>query len=336
MAKRSGIPFGFLVPFILVALAFAAYSVYWIYARGELEKGIHDWMEAERAKGATVDYESMELKGYPWRFALHLDEPVYSAGRFEWQGEELQLVMQPWNWNHVIGRAPGESRVDSAGRIFNAVLGDKSVASLSWTKQGLSRFSMSLDDAALTNARGDTWAAQDFEFHLRTPDDDPDAVQMALHWQALSLPRPVPDAEYLGTELKPSILIAEAKEAYPVIQAGGGVADWIQAGGRLDVPQLSLVWGDLDFGAKAELTPDAQGRLNGVINVRIENAEALIAASETSGALSDEELQQVRAAVTMLGAASQDGGFLPITLKDGDVTYLGQRVATVPPLLAGK
>lgn len=327
---KGGISLFWLGSVFILAAIFAAYSAYWFIMRAELEKGVLAWIEDERARGAVIEYEALELKGYPYRFALHVDRPVYGDGRAaQWSGEELQLVMQPWNWRHIIARSPGGNRVEVAGQAFRANLGDKSAASLSWTDEGLRRFSLSLDEVRYDDGVNPASSASGLELHLRPAVDDPASLQIVFQWRALSVPGIPSELEFLGRDLQPSRLLVEVREAYPVFVQGGGLQDWVNRNGSVEVAQLLLNWGALKFGLKADLELDDRGRPEGAVDIRLDDSEALAEAlrqSDLAGQLSSSELEQALNGIALLGQVSRDGGFLPLSLIEGRVRYLGQDV----------
>lgn len=338
-AKKGGLSLGWLLPFFIVALIFAGYSVYWFYMRGELEKSVRSWIDAERAAGATVEYQSLDLRGYPYRFALHVDQPVYGDGRSTvWSAETLQLIVQPWNWNHMIARSPGQSTLDLGGVRFRAALGPKSAGSLSWNEDGLRRLSLALDEARLVNEDGEALTASGFEFHARPPADDPNALQIVLQWEALTLPAVPADVDFLGQGLQPSRLLIEVPEAYPVIASGGNLRDWVNRGGSINIAQLLLNWGPLNFGATADLSLDSAGYVDGGVDVRIDNSDdlkAAISGSELAATMDGEQLAGLLNGVSILGEVSKDGGFLPLSVRDGQIRYLGQELPggiAIPPV----
>ncbi|MEO0713481.1 MAG: DUF2125 domain-containing protein [Pseudomonadota bacterium] len=334
--RNGGGPRGFAIfMFIAVSVLLAAYTAFWFYMRGELEKGIDEWIATERLNGAVVEFDEKRLGGFPFRFALHLENPNYrdARGIGGWSGEELQLIMQPWNWQHVMARAPGANRALFNGEETGLTLGPKAVGSVSWTQAGLRRLSIDLDDAEVTLASGETYAATGLQLHMRPPVDDVDALQIVFQWEALTLPQAPPDAPFLGESLQPSRLLLEIKDVFSVLQRGGGVSDWIAAGGEVNVAQVLLNWGPLKFGAKADLSIDSVGLLNGSVDIRLDDGDALTAAMLDSG-MDQETFMQASAAVSMLGVASRDGGFLPLSIREGEVRYLGQTLVEIPSLTA--
>lgn len=330
--RRRG--FGvFFLAFLLVLLV-GLYGAYWLYMRAQLERGIDDWIAAERAGGRTVAFsERHPIAGFPFRFALRIDDPVYGDPRAgqRWEGERLDLVMQPWNWQHLIVRAPGENRVETPEGRFDITLGPRSAGSLSWGQEGLNRLSISLDEAVAASGGSRLANGRGIEFHLRAAPDAPAHLQLSAGWDSLDLAAPVRGAEFLGTDLAASRLILELRDALPVLEAGGDLADWAQAGGRLNVAQLLLNWGPAQLGGRADLGVDGTGRLDGRVDLRIDEGEPLKRAILDSD-LPEDDKREIAQYIEAIAAASQSGSFLPLTIRSGELRYLGQTVGEVPPI----
>lgn len=324
--KRRG--FWLFFPFFLFVLLVAAYSLYWFWARNLLSQGIDDWIEGERRAGRIVEFSSKHLGGYPFRFALHLADPVYEDPRTgrRWSGEELQLVMQPWNWQHVIARSPGRNSVQVNGAAYRLELGKRSAGSLSWTNDGIRRVSLAID--TLDAFDGDTalGRAEGFEFHLRPAPGEPEMLQLQTQWQAIELARPIPDAEFLGNRFGPSILRAEAAQAIPALERTAELARLPRAifdlGGDISLAQLELEWGPADIGARGRLDRDPAGQIDGQIDIRLERHEDLKTALEAAGRLETETAR----AIDMVAAASRGGEFLSMTIRNDGLYFLGNRI----------
>lgn len=327
--------FWLIFPFFLLALIIAAYSAYWFYARGQLERAVDEWIAAEQANGAVVEYSGKTLGGFPYRFALTIDDPVYEGpGGARWEAEQLQLVMQPWNWNHVIGRSPGRNLVtDPSGVRHTINLDRKSVASLSWTETAIRRFGLELSDAdALID--GQTIEVDGFSLNFSPTPDAPDNLRISLQWEALTVPNLTDNTAYLGNTLQPSRLVAEVEGFFPAYAATGGRMGRLPAAltrqeGALRIGQLLLNWGPLKFGAKGDIAAQ-DGVWSGEISVRLDDAAELRRIMEAE-AVPDDQI----AAVSALEVMSEDGNFLTLTVKDNGIYYLGQRVADLPGLASG-
>lgn len=331
-ARQRRRRWGLYLPFLAFALLIVAYSAYWAYARNLLADGIEDWIAEERARGMTVEYQAKRLGGYPFRFELAVEAPVYGDARIgeRWEGERLELVMQPWNWQHIIARAPGENRITAGGETMRLVLGPRSAGSLSWTDDGIRRASLALDEADAEVNGAPVLALEGFAFHLRPPPGEPETLQVQTQWQRVSLARPVPDAEFLGTEFGPSILRAEATRAFPALETVQRLEDLprriLDLGGEIRLAQLILDWGPAELGARGEIGQGPAGRLDGNIGLRLERAEELRQALQTAGRLDAE----TRQAIDALEAASRGGNFLEVSIRDDGLYFLGQNVVPAP------
>ncbi|MEL6568746.1 MAG: DUF2125 domain-containing protein [Pseudomonadota bacterium] len=323
------------VPFTITLLLAALYTAYWYVARGILEDGIDEWIDDQRAQGLVVEYSGKELGGYPFRFALTVDDPVYGQPTGpKWQGQQLQLVMQPWDWYHVIIRAPGRngfSLSNQENEDASLLLGPRSAGSLRWDNTGqIRQLSIALDEAGLA-VEGDPVGELDaFEFHIRPAPGVPDMLQLETHWQRIELAETPPDdLALLGRTLGPSILRAELDGGVSAFSETGDLARAIELalsrGGELLVPQLMLDWGPASLGARGDLSRQG-GELRGNAGVRIDRADELRAALATQGLLTDE----ARLAIDGLEAASTDGGFFPATLRGDGIYFLGQKQVDLP------
>ena len=331
MSTRRRSRFWLFFPFVLLLIVIAAYSAYWAYARSLLDQGIDDWIAAEREAGRTVDYSSKSLGGYPFRFALTVNDPVYADPLGpRWSGEQLQLVMQPWNWNHIIARSPGRNTLTppaGTGEELRLLVGPKSAASLSWTAEGMRRVSVFVDKASLDAGDEAVGELDQFELHLRPAPGFPDMLQMETHFQAVRLAELPDDVSVLGAEIGPSILRVEVDKGMTAIAMETPADVFVQTvldlGGEIRVPQIMIDWGPADLGAKGELQQTSAGEIRGQVGLRIEQAEQLRTALDEAGRLDDE----TRQAIDALEAASANGGFLILTIREDGLYFLGNRIA---------
>ena len=306
-------------PLILFALLFAAYSAFWFYMRGELDKGIDDWISEQRATGADVRFSAKKLGGYPYRFALTVDDPVYAdpAQGLRWRGEQLQLVMQPWNWNHVIGRSVGANEIETPEGVFDIQLGRKSVGSISWDETSIRRISITLDEADLQLDDKPLGKVAGFEFHLRPAEDNPDTLQLVTQWQSIRFDQPlVPSAAMLGDDVQASRMLVELTDAFPTMTSPAGLSGW---DGRVRIAQFLLNWGPAKLGLKGDFGLDACGVPDtGNIDLRLDDVPALRSAMHEARMLD----MKTGAALSFLEDASKDGGFASIGFRDGGM-YMG-------------
>ena len=311
-------------PFIAFALVATAYSAYWFYVRGELETGIDDWITEQRAAGAEVEFASKRVGGFPYRFALDVEAPRFASadGSLDWRGEDLQIVMQPWNFSHAIIRSPGRNEIAQAnGADMTAILSRKAAASLKWDEEGLTDFGLSLPEESLVFANGDV-ALDGLTANLIEVPEAEFGSRLSVDWQVIRLDPAMLDGTqyaFLGTELQASRLRLE----------GQGFGIFGPAPSRnTEIAQLLFNWGPLQLGAKGKFDIDAAGYPNGNLMLRLENGDALEEALREAGLMSG----VLGGSVNYILSGSRNDGFQIIPLRNGSVTILGQALAPVPQI----
>ncbi|MEM9670176.1 MAG: DUF2125 domain-containing protein [Pseudomonadota bacterium] len=317
-------------PIVIFTVIIAAYSTYWVWMRGQLETGIDDWIADQRAAGMTVEFSDKRLVGFPYRFALIVDDPRLadpSTGS-DWSGDELQLIMQPWNFNHVIGRSPGRNLVIlPRGEPMTAILGEKSVASLSWTDTVVDRFAMTLDDSSIVFSEG-TMSFGNLSLNMGQTGDTPLTARFALDAERVALPTVPTEAPWLGDVLETVRIRLEAENPGNFMQRNGQFRSALDAS-QLNLAQFILNWGPVKLGAKGDVRlPFDTCEPNGTVNIRLEETADLIAALDNAGQLTEE----IRTGIEAIGNVSRQDRFVPITLRNGSVTFLGQPITELPTL----
>lgn len=312
---------GLFLPFVLLLIVICAWSAWWYIAAGRLNASVDKWIAGLPARGAEFTYAERRFGGYPFRFELVFDRPVYSGGpgRASWEGDEAQFVMQAWNLTHMIGRVPGHNVVTGADGLRNSIdLDGEAAFSLSWNDAGLNRFGLQSGEAEALLG-GQTYWLSNLSLNLAPRPESPDDLMVALQWDKLTLEAAPETAPYLGTELGPSRLIGEVRGFFPAYEATGReiMQVWgmlLDRGGEVEVAQALLNWGPLDLGGQANLTL-ADGRANGAFKLRLEDAERLKQALIDTGHWD----QQAQMIVGTLEPASRDGGFLTLPVVDNRV-----------------
>lgn len=306
-------------PFVLLFLAIAGWSAWWFLASSKINQAADKWIAEQTAKGAEFTFASRSLTGYPFRFEVGFVKPHYKAvDGAVWDGDAAQFVMQSWNLKHVIIRAPGHHTYRTPLGIRNAFdFPTDAAASLSWDGKGPRRVGFQSGESSfLLNGRSYDVSGLSLNFAPR--DESPDDLMMAVQWDKIVLDREPYSAPYLGTELGPSRIIGEVQGFFPAYAVSGDLHGvWgalLNTGGNIEIAQLLVDWGPMDLGGKSKLDL-GQGRANGTIQVRLDNAPDLKAAMIESGHWGT--LEQ-----TLYGTiepASRDGKFLTLSVIDSNV-----------------
>ena len=317
--KRSHL--GLFVPLLIGLLLVGAWSAWWYIAGTRIHQGVDEWIAARAEEGVDIAYSARSFGGYPFRFEMHFDDPVVNdhVRNLSWEGERIEFVMQAWNLQHLIGRLPGHHVVTGPDGIRNSLdFTGEAAFSLSWTDAGMRRFGFQSGEAdALIG--GVLYQVGDLSLNLAPRPESPQDMMVALQWQRIGLEEAPREAPYLGTELGPSRLIGEVRGFFPahdraVTQPENPMAAFLETGGGIEVAQLLLDWGPLELGAKADLDFTG-GQGDGTISLRLDNVEELrVAMSETG-----HWTQQEQILVGTLEFASRNGGFLTLSVVDGQI-----------------
>ncbi|MCA8881926.1 MAG: DUF2125 domain-containing protein [Rhodobacteraceae bacterium] len=90
--------------FAVVFLAALAWSGFWWVASSTVEKGLTGWLDARRADGWVVAYDSLDTEGYPSRLdttitGLELADPATGVS---WTAPMFQILALSYKPHHVI------------------------------------------------------------------------------------------------------------------------------------------------------------------------------------------------------------------------------------------
>jgi hypothetical protein len=308
-------------PILGVALLAGLYTAYWFFAIGKIEQGLDDWIDQQRAEGVELDYASREFGGFPYRFMVTFDTPRYGNWQANWTGERLELFMQPWNYRHAIARAPGRNEVRAQGFEGTALLDEDSAASFRWNADGLTNIGVTLNVAELVSDQADI-SVRGLKTNYAV---DGDTARLGVDWDAISLSPELltgQDLSYLGPELQTSRLRIQTTGLVDRASASETQAR------AVNLAQLRLNWGPLKLGAKGDFEITPAGQLDGPLQIRLDEANALSDAMKAAGNLP----AQTALIVQAIGAASQDGQFLTLPIVDGAVSVLGFPVAKLQPV----
>ena len=311
-------------PFVIFALLCAAYSGYWFFAKGKIDEGINQFVEQQRAAGGEISFSKKHLGGFPFRFALTVDDLKFvppNAG-IDWRAEKFQANMLPWNFNHVILRSSGRNALSAPdGQDYTALIGRKSALSLNWDQDGIQEGGLALDAVDIVTAYGD-FALDNVKISLVDAGVDSPGKRILIDWDGITIAEELiagTDAAILGTTLQPSRLRLE----------GQGFGIFGEAEERkFEIAQLLLNWGPAKLGTKGTFRINDTGFPDGTLHIRLDDAEELGTILRDNGLLTSE----TALFFGPLSLASKDGGFFPVPIRNGAVSYPGVAAQAFPQL----
>jgi len=103
MRALSGFRGIVLVLAVLAVAAIGGYGYYWFSMAAKLREGLTPWAEAERAKGYVIQWDQVELGGFPGAFRFRFTKPSFGAQRplpVTLDAPSLVVSASPWNLHH--------------------------------------------------------------------------------------------------------------------------------------------------------------------------------------------------------------------------------------------
>jgi hypothetical protein len=264
--RRSRV--GLFAPFILLGLVVAGWSTAWFLIRDRTRHGIDDWIAGEAAAGRQWTCPNRTVGGFPFRIEVACDSLTLQRPDLSLSLGPVSAVAQVYQPRHLIAYLDGPLRI-SAGAVEAEGTWRGLQASLHLTSAGLQRASVVAEAPAfrLTGVQAGNFelSTEHLESYLRP---NPNRVaERAYDWslQAAKLALPGLDALVGGTE--PADLgldlIATQVVGVPARSAAEELERWRQAGGRLEVPRLTLAKGPRRLEGKGQFGLDEAHRPQG-------------------------------------------------------------------------
>jgi hypothetical protein len=284
---------------IVLALALAAYSAWWLHAAGKLRDGVGEWVEARRADGYVVVLEDVTVQGFPLRlqavtreFSIGRDAPV----GWRWTGPRLSASGPPWIGRRFSVTAPGAHKVE-----YDTPAGRQSIPFTAEKAEGTVRVG---DDRRIARVDIDlgrivaTWpelgevkaeqilvaiaAAAKAAPPPATSPRAPEVGRLAFIAAGVELPQ-----DAAPPSLGPRIARAEAEilllGAVPTANTRAAMAEWRDAGGTLEIDKLRMHWGEFQIETQGSVALDHELQPIGALTTRMWGVGAAIDALVSGG-----------------------------------------------------
>ncbi len=323
----------------MVVLTVAALAIYWLWAAGQVRTAIAQWAETQRAEGYDITYAGPEVRGFPIRLAVRLDDPRIAAPHgWRWSGAAIageaafwqplllrltlprqQDLVAIWRGHERTlqldaARADGMVRFDTRGQAVTAT--------------------MDMADVTVREASGGSLRASRLHHEVTRPPNGDSRMQVRGEIDDLILPEaPSPFPETVEHLAYRADLIGEIPSGEPA----AALAAWRDAGGLLEVSDLSLTWGPLAVRADGTAALDELLRPQGAFSARIAGLPEMLDALVAQGAMKPGAAAALRLAVLTLADGRDPNGRpivrLPVTLQDGRVFLGPAPLARLDPVL---
>lgn len=329
---------------IALALLATAWSGWWYYSGRMAIDAVLGWAADQRAQGYDVGYAKIELGGYPFDVELTIQRPGMAAPSRIWSvsGERITIAYEAWQFDRYTLTS------DRPIQVVTAVLPES---------RGHPITLQSLD--------GEYWRATNGQPHqliLKAMDvTGPNGVSVAeVGVSGLRGKAPSNSPETAALEMRLELVEADIQNYIQPglpgkIDAGvldftiGGpepqgdasllkkLADWRDQGGVVDVPNLSLVWGDLNLQGSGLVTLDEEMRPLASFDFKTLGLSETAKRFEEAGLIDSGTRRIINLGAGLLSFGRAESGAVNISVssQDGQL-YLGPvAVAEVPSLIPG-
>jgi hypothetical protein len=330
---------------VLVGLP-AAYLAYWLALASQVEQGIGRWKDQRRAEGYAIAHGATERGGFPLALSFLFPHPHIKRldPPLEWRAEALTLSAAPWRLNEMTIEFPGRhslaGAVDGQPQLIDAVLGAGRL-DLRFDERGragAASLNASALDAAFAGTDDRVRVASLRAVAHRVPSSAPADVTLQADARLDGIDLPPAKAGPLGPRIATAGLIANVIGQAPEDGTRAAAMRWRDAGGYIEIKELTIVWGRVEIKGAGTARLDAELQPNIRLDGQVRGGDALIDAMVQTGQM---RLPEAIIAKGVLGALSRpapDGGApvlrVPLTVRDGNRLYLGPvRMWRFPPLL---
>ncbi|MGB6400684.1 MAG: DUF2125 domain-containing protein [Bradyrhizobium sp.] len=280
----------FIAPVLLLVVA-VAWSAFWFYAASQVDVQADAWRAREAKSGRVYDCAKRSVAGYPFRLEIRCDDASVSLISQTAGAEapitaklgEILVVAQIYDPKLVIAEFKAPATISDRGTaplVVNWSKGRSSVVGLPGVPQ---RASIVFDDPAIDRVNGATQTplalAKHIEMHSRLADGSPSdhpVIETVLQIAQGSIQELHPLlSEPFNADVR--IMLSGLKDLSP--------KPWPQrfreaqaAGGHVEIVQSRIQQGDLLAVAAGTLGLNAQGRIDGELQMTVAGIEKVIPA----------------------------------------------------------
>ena len=302
-----------------------AWSLAWVWIRGEVARGMDAGAERLRAAGYTVDWKARRIGGYPFRIDVTVDG-LTLAERSGWALSAPQIRSEAYayrldQWigyapSGVVLTRPGSGGVAITGPVLRASYGAAGPDAPRVAVEGLKLAFIPEPGANPFPIR----SAEHMDFHLRGLGGDRLEFLLRVDGAAAS-------GGVLGAvaQTRPATIAWQAVVTHASALRGGdwpdAVRNWASAGGALDVEHGLLDAGPTHVELRpGALTVGADGRLRGSLGLDLGHAPGLIHALAEAKAI-DAGAADLATSVAQARAAGGPAAQADLTFSAGATTF---------------
>jgi hypothetical protein len=309
------------------ALVIGGHTLLWRWSEARLESGFAAWRTAQRQAGWTIVSGTPARAGWPLAARLDIPRMILADGApgqpapLRWAADRVSLTVDFSSPGTLVIGFGGTQTVELAGA------------------PPISLTAGHMDATTPLNAATPTEAAMDVDIgDLRAtlPSGTLTVTRLQLHGDAsqafslsagdIALPPPEPGGNWpLGAHIASLVIAGSVIGAIPPTPGlYAAAAAWRSAGGRIDLPHVSIGWGPLGITGTAKLRLDAQMQPDATARLRIVGYDAALDALAAAGSLTRPAADAAKAVLGLIARTPDGGG---VKLVDAPVTLHAGRLS---------
>ena len=324
-----------LLLFVLVLLAGGAYAAYWFETARKIEAGMPAWAAAQRAEGYALEWQTLQVGGFPFAFGLRLGGAVLHATRpfsYEAHSDTVTATATPFDlrtWRIAAPEGASLAAPTALAAIDAAAL-DGSVAlggdatSITLAAHQVSGHGGARDFSADVLETDITLPAHGAASHRDT------ALSLAVRLRQAMLPAiPAP----LSPRIDTLALTATMKGPW---LAGGfqrALVAWRDGGGTIEIESAHVEWGGTTVDVTGTLALDAAMQPEGAMTASVTGADKAVDAAVAAGALEPRYAGVAKSVLRAISAKDENGAealHVPLTIQDQRL-YIGPAAVAALP-----
>lgn len=324
----------------LVVVATLAWGTYWFIGSIALDRSLRAWIEDRREEGWVAEYSDLRVQGFPNRFDttftdLDLADPETGLA---WSLPFFQVLALSYKPHHVIAVWPTEHRISTPRERLTVTSGDMRASLVVEPNTALTLDRATLVAESLGIASSEGWRTGAAEFRLATRQTPVSADTHDIGIEASSVRVAAP----LKRRLDPLGALPEDVETLRLAAEVAFDGPWdrfaIERGRpqptRIDLDDLTAIWGDLELRVAGDVTIDGAGLATGEATVKAVNWREMLDIAVASGAVPEAARPSLESALSLVAGMSGRADTIdaPLTLRNGTISLGPIPIGSLPPL----
>ena len=341
-----------------LAVLAAAWIAGWFWMADRIRGDIEGLVAERRADGVFLDWNSVDISGFPIRFDTRFESPrgrwVSDERTVTWSGADAAIrpfihgprtlqFAAPGTHRFALEEQGGITVIETDADAFEGRLEFSDRGGFNVVRGKTEPFAMRVNDGPEVRI-----ARLAFDWARTFVHADADAIHPENQQQSFTLSLADIDLSSLPVEPAVSLTLGSSIETLSgrlvlrgAIEPGAIspelLARWRDAGGTLEAEQLQILWGPLRFLGDGTFSLDSALQPEGALTAQISGLETLIDLLEARGQVRPQQAAIARIAIAVLTRVPSEGGppaaRVPVTIQNRVVSVGPVPLLTLEPVV---